>query len=74
MKGKDVKIGAIYAVKVSGRLCRVRVNAVSPYGGWEARNLDTNRPVRIRSAARLRYELSDSENTKAVLAAAGIAE
>jgi hypothetical protein len=69
---KEVKLGAIYLMKVSGRPARVRVNAVSPYG-WEGRNLDTNRPVRIRSAARLR-ELSDSENTKAVLAAAGIAE
>jgi hypothetical protein len=72
MKGKEIKIGAIYAVKVSGKLCRVRVNGPSPYGGWDCRNLDTNRPVHVRGAGRFRYELDENANTRAVLAAAGV--
>jgi hypothetical protein len=72
MKGKEIKIGAIYAVKVSGKLCRVRVNGPSPYGGWDCRNLETNRPVHVRGAGRFRYELDDDANTRAVLAAAGV--
>lgn len=54
MKKKDVAIGQTYMAMVSGKLARVRLDAVSPYGGWIAMNLDTKRTVRIRSAQRLR--------------------
>jgi len=54
MKKQEVRLGGIYLAKVSGALTRVRINRQSRYGGWEATNLATNRPVRIRSAARLR--------------------
>src|SRR5258706_3667924 len=54
MKKKDVSVGGEYRAMVSGKLCRVRLEAVSHYGGWVARNLDTDRTVRIRSAQRLR--------------------
>jgi hypothetical protein len=57
MKKRDIVIGGIYVAKVSGALTRVRINQESRYGGWEATNLGTNRPVRIRSAARLRWEV-----------------
>jgi hypothetical protein len=58
MKKRDVEIGAIYIVKVSGKLTPVRLTRESPYGGWEGTNLATGREVRIRSAARLRYRLT----------------
>jgi hypothetical protein len=55
MKKRDVTVGRVYAVKVSGQVQEVRLVAESPYGGWVGRNLRTGREVRIRSAARLRY-------------------
>lgn len=54
MKKKDVVLGAEYRALVSGKLCRVRLESISHYGGWNARNLDTDRSIRIRSAQRLR--------------------
>jgi hypothetical protein len=56
MKKAEVKVGAVYIVKVSDQLTRVQVKAESPYGGWVGTNLKTGREVRIRSAARLRRE------------------
>jgi len=55
MKKSDIQIGACYVAKVSGSLTVVKIRAESPYGGWDGRNLETGRDVRIRSAARLRY-------------------
>lgn len=57
MKKSEVRTGGVYVAKVSGTLTRVRIQRESPYGGWEAVNLATNRPVRIPSAARLRWEV-----------------
>ena len=54
MKKREVEIGAIYLAKVSGKLARVRIERESRYGGWMGRNLETNRPVRIQRATRLR--------------------
>lgn len=57
MKAKDVKVGATYMVKVSGRLAPVRLTGESVYGGWNGVNLDTGRPVRVRTARRLRLQV-----------------
>ena len=57
MKKRDVTLGQVYAVKVSGRIQPVRLVAVSPYGGWVGRNEKTGREIRIRSAAKLRARL-----------------
>ena len=54
MKKAEVEIGATYIVKVSGKLAPVKITGQSPYGGWDGRNLDTRRDIRIRSAQRLR--------------------
>ena len=54
MKKHEVTVGGVYAAKVSGKVVPVRITAESPYGGWQAVNLQTERAVRIRSAARLR--------------------
>ena len=62
MKKRDVVLGQVYAVKVSGRVQPVRVIAESPYGGWLGRNEQTGREIRIRSAAKLRVRLEKSGN------------
>lgn len=63
MKKRDVMIGGIYAAKVSGRIVPVRITAESRYGGWDAINTRTNRPIRIRSAQRLRYRVNAAGET-----------
>lgn len=54
MRKNEIAIGSVYVAKVSGRLVSVRIDCESPYGGWDATNLSTERSVRIRTAARLR--------------------
>lgn len=56
----DVAIGKTYIAKISQRLTRVRLDRESQYGGWYATNLSTGREVRIRSAAKLRREVTNS--------------
>jgi hypothetical protein len=56
IRKKDVKIGGVYHAKISGNVVRVRLDGPNPYGGWNATNLITGRPVRIKSAAKLRGE------------------
>ncbi len=56
MRKDQVQIGKTYAVKVSGRITYVRIVGESPYGGWNGVNVDTKKSVRIKTAARLRYE------------------
>jgi len=57
MKKNEVRIGGIYAAKVSDRLVQVRIEAESRHGGWDATNLATGKKVRIKSARRLRGEV-----------------
>lgn len=54
MRKADVKLGETYTVKVSGSLVPVKLESVSTFGGWNGRNLNTGRPVRVKSAQRLR--------------------
>ncbi len=54
MKKSEVKIGATYTAKVSGKVVRVRIDAENRQGGWNATNLTTKKKVRIKSARRLR--------------------
>ena len=55
MRRNEVIVGETYVAMVSGKLAPVRITGDSPYGGWDAVNTQTNRTVRIRSAARLRF-------------------
>ena|SRR6266480_4723702 len=59
----EVAIGKVYVVKVSGKLCRVKITREADYlgkmHGWFGENLSTGREVRIRSAAKLRREADD---------------
>ena len=57
MKKDQVQIGGTYVAKVSGQLARVRIDAESRFGGWDATNVSTQRKVRIKSAQRLRQEV-----------------
>ncbi len=54
MKKTNVQVGATYIVKVSGHLVPVKLEGVSPYGGWVGRSMVTGREIRIRTAAKLR--------------------
>lgn len=54
MKKKDVEIGGRYVAKVSGKLTTIQITRENRYGGWHAKNTETGRAVRIRTAARLR--------------------
>ena len=57
MKSKDIREGATYAVKVSGKIVPVLIAAPSGYGGWWGLNHITKKSVRIKSAQRCRAEL-----------------
>jgi hypothetical protein len=61
MKRRDVVLGQVYAVKVSGRIQPVRLVSESPYGGWVGKNETTGRPIRIRTAAKLRARLEQRD-------------
>lgn len=54
IKKSDVKIGGMYIAKVTNRLVHVRIDSESRYGGWNATNILTNKPIRVKSAQRLR--------------------
>jgi hypothetical protein len=55
MKKNQVKIGGVYAVKVSGKVVPVRIDSENMYGGWNGTNLKTGMTVCIKSAQRLHY-------------------
>lgn len=63
MKSEQIKIGNVYAAKVTDKVVPVRIDAVrislstGKTGGWDATNLKTNRKVVIKSAAKLRKEI-----------------
>ncbi len=73
MQKSEVTIGGTYTAKVTNKLVKVRIDAVSRYGGWEATNIATGKKVRIKSAQRLRSEVgaeSAGGNSKASKATA----
>jgi hypothetical protein len=62
MKKDEVKVGSTYAMAVSGKVVAVRIVEEKWTGdkhtGWTGVNTMTNRPVRIRSAQKLRREIT----------------
>lgn len=54
IRDKDVEVGAMYRVKVGEKMRLVRITGVNKYGGWDGLNVDTGRPIRIKTARRLR--------------------
>jgi hypothetical protein len=59
MTAAEVTMGHYYAAKVSGNMTIVKIEAGSSHGGWEGRNIFTNRRVRIKSAAKLRGDVTE---------------
>jgi hypothetical protein len=58
MKKEDVHIGGRYTAKVTNKLVTVEILSESRFGGWDAKNLATGKQVRIKSAAKLRREVT----------------
>lgn len=65
IRKKDVEVGAIYVMKVSGALTHVRIDEVYVARGykqdrthWRGTNLRTGREVMVRSAAKLRSKVT----------------
>jgi len=54
MKKSEVKIGHVYAAKVSDKMVEVRIDGENRHGGWNATNLSTRKKLHIKSPARLR--------------------
>ena len=54
MKAKDVKVGQVYAIKVGANVTGIRIIEENLYGGWSGININTNKPIRIRTASRIR--------------------
>lgn len=54
MKKSNVKVGQVYAAKVSGAVVPVRLDKENPHGGWDGTNMRTKKQVRIKSPQRLR--------------------
>ena len=60
MKNDQIQIGNTYTAKVTNKVVPVRIDAEHTSGGWTATNLITNKKVRIKSAQRLREEVTAS--------------
>lgn len=58
MHAKDVILGATYQCKVSNVVTVVKIDSKNKYGGWNATNMATGRVIRIKSAQRLRTQVS----------------
>ena len=54
MKKADVKIGNQYTAKVSGKLTMVQILAEHPHGGWKAKDVFTEKTLRIKTGRTLR--------------------
>ena len=59
MKKNEIKVGGKYVAKVSDKLTLVKITGVNPHGGWDATNEKTGKPIRIKSAQRLRSAVRD---------------
>jgi len=59
MKKDQVKVGGLYAAKVSDKLVTVRIDSAHSGGGWNATNTATGKRIRIKSAQRLRRAVKD---------------
>jgi hypothetical protein len=54
MKKENVKLGCVYACKVSGEVQPVRLDKENPHGGFDGTNMRTRKSVRVKSTQRLR--------------------
>lgn len=54
MLKRDVVIGQSYVAKITNRMTVVKILGENRFGGWDARNVETGRLCRIKSAQKLR--------------------
>lgn len=60
MRNADVRIGAYYSAKVSSKITVIKILAKHSLAkGWTALNCHTNVHIHIRSAQRLRADVTD---------------
>jgi len=71
MKKSDVKIGNQYKAKVTNKVVTVQILAENPHGGWDAKNLETGKKVRIKSTQRLRRPAGKTDAPKTPTSAQG---
>ena len=65
MLKKQVKVGSHYVVRHhDGKFHVVQIHSESIYGGYNALKLKTQRMIRIKSAAKLRYEVERNSEGK----------
>ncbi|KKW13232.1 MAG: hypothetical protein UY48_C0003G0054 [Candidatus Gottesmanbacteria bacterium GW2011_GWB1_49_7] len=57
MKKENVVLGHVYAVRVGRDIRPVKLEGTHYLCGWVGRNLQTGRQIRVKTAARLRYDL-----------------
>jgi len=57
MKKAQIEVGAVYAVKVSGKVAPVKIIRESFRGGWDGTNMTTGRAIRIKLAQKCRYRV-----------------
>lgn len=57
-KSDNIAVGNTYIVRVSGHLVPIKLVESSPNGGWYGRNMTTGREIRIRTAAKLRRQVT----------------
>ena len=69
MKKDQVKVGGVYAAKVSDKVVPVRIDREHPNGGWVGTNQETGKEVRVKSAQRLRGPWVTKAKAKAMVAA-----
>lgn len=64
MKKAEVVLEKVYSVKVSGRIQPVLITGKSRFGGWDGININTGKPIRIKTAAKLQgvFEAVDSSS------------
>jgi hypothetical protein len=66
MKKDEVRVGATYSTKISDKVVPVRITEERWTGdkltGWIGLNTKTNRPVRIKSATKLRSEITSDHS------------
>lgn len=59
MKKEQVRVGGKYTAKVSGQVVTVEILQENAFRkGWRAKNLSTGREIEIKTAARLREEVT----------------
>ena len=54
MKKEDIEVSGLYTMKVGKNTTAIRITHENPHGGWNGININTNKPIRIRTASRIR--------------------